>query len=366
LNAILIFSAYIAQNITANPFQLFGYFIFIYLIIFICIEFLDIYIGFEIWDQTERTVNCYNWFEHYFDKEYDKIKFIDYSESIFFDNYDISANMATENKYDYIYKELELTPGQKLLDCGCGIGTWIEYCKKKGVDVVGITLSEEQAKVIRKKGIEVYVNDYRVLNEDFIGKFDAITILGSSEHICTSHGFHTRDERSYNTYFSLFNLIKKYLKPEKTCKLLFTSLVKSNEEYVLNDWLQGYVLERHYGGYYTSAEKISKAIKENGFEIISIKDHTKDYHWISVIEPSHFGHWWIKWHQDPIDKIIYILRGLLTDPFLIHHWLYYIRDTWMWQFGGYQRTPLTDEQVKNAKANLKYITFIKPKDETIK
>ena len=116
-------------------------------------------------------------------------------------------------------------------------------------------------------------------------------------------------------------------------------------------------MQRHYGGYYAKTEIISKSITDNGFTINSIDDYTKDYHWISVAEPDHFGHWWIHWEENPFDKIIYFFKGLVTDPFLLHHWLYYGMDTWMWQFGGYQKTPLTDNQVKKAIANLKYFVI---------
>jgi hypothetical protein len=120
------------------------------------------------------------------------------------------------------------------------------------------------------------------------------------------------------------------------------------------NYTQGYILERNYGGYYAKTEKIKKAINNSGLNVVEVADHTKDYHWVSVAERDHFGHWWIDWSEDPIDKITYFIKGLFFDPFLIHHWLYYGMDSWMWHIGGYQTTPLTDEQVENSIANLKY------------
>jgi cyclopropane fatty-acyl-phospholipid synthase-like methyltransferase len=224
--------------------------------------------------------------------------------------------------------------------------------KKRGVDVVGLTLSHEQSEVIKKKGMTSYVKDYRVFDEKFVGDFDAITLLGSAEHICTSQGFYSCAERCEKTYNSLYHILYKYLKPGG--EILMTVLVKQNRDFTIYDYSQAYIMERHYGGYYTTEEMVSSAIENNELSIESVKDFTKDYHWVSIVEPTHFGHWSINWLEDPLDKITYIVRGLIMDPFLIHHWLYYACDTWMWQFGGYQKTPLTDEQVQKAHANLKY------------
>jgi cyclopropane fatty-acyl-phospholipid synthase-like methyltransferase len=328
-----------------------------YIIIFFVLEAFDILSPYLIWDQTERTKECYEWFEHYFKKNYDKDKTVDYSESLFLGKYDTPVIIATKQKYDYIYNQLNLSSGKTLLDCGCGIGTWMSYCKERGVDVIGLTLSEEQAKVIRKKGLTVYVADYRILNKEFINKFDAVSLLGSTEHICSQNQYYNSRKKTYDTYYSLFNIVNQYVKPNGN--ILLTVLVDNNKMFTFNDYTQGYILERHYGGFYSTPNVICKAITDNKLNINFVEDHTIDYHWVSVVEPNHFGHWYIDWSEDTFSKIMYIIRGILMDPFLIHHWLYYFRDSWMWHIGGYQKTPLTPEQVKKAPANLKYISIHK-------
>jgi cyclopropane fatty-acyl-phospholipid synthase-like methyltransferase len=328
-----------------------------YIIIFIILEVIDIFTPFPIWSQTERTSNCYDWFHNYLKKNYDKNEYIDYTESLFLDRFDMPIDKATTQKYEYIYRKLKLSRGQTLLDCGCGIGTWISFCKEKGVNVVGLTLSEEQATVNRKKGLTVYVMDYRILNKEFINKFDAITLIGSAEHICSQNDYFNRNQNTYNTYNSLFNILNQYLKPNGN--MLLTVLVNNNTKFTLNDYSQGYILERHYGGFYAQTNVIRKAIINNKLYVESVEDYTIDYHWTSVVEPTHFGHWTIDWSEDTFSKIMYIIRGLLMDPFLIHHWLYYFRDSWMWHLGGYQTTPLTYNQVSKAPANLKYICIHK-------
>ena len=328
-----------------------------YIIIFFILETIDIFTPFSIWSQTERTTNCYDWFHHYLKKDYDKNEYIDYTESLFLDKFDMPIDKATTQKYEYIYRKLKLSQGKTLLDCGCGIGTWMSFCKERGVDVVGLTLSEEQAAVNRKKGLTVYVSDYRILNKEFINKFDAITLIGSAEHICSQNDYFNRNEHTYNTFYSLFNILNQYLKPNGN--MLMTILVNNTTKFTFNDFTQGYILERHYGGFYATTNVIRKAITYNKLYVESVEDYTIDYHWTSVVEPTHFGHWTIDWSENTFSKIMYIIRGILMDPFLIHHWLYYVRDSWMWHLGGYQKTPLTYKQVSKAPANLKYITIHK-------
>lgn len=334
----------------------FLFFFLTYYILFFILEFLDIFPGIKTWRQDERTSKCYDWFNHYLKKDYGIINGkpeYDYTENLYLSDY--KSKNALENKYNIVFNELNLSQGKTLLDCGCGVGTWMEFCKKRGVNVIGLTLSKEQKEECKKKGLIAYVQDYRILNKEFINKFDAISLLGSAEHITISSGFYKVKENSYNDFKSLYNVLKQYLKPNG--KILMTLLVRGNfnpEKSTAYDLIQAYIMDRHYGGYYSYTDLISKAITDNGFEIDSIKDYTRDYHWTSIVEPDHFGHWWINWKEEPLDKMLYFFKGLLTDPFLLHHWLYYGMDTWMWQFGGYQKTPLTDEQIKNCPANLKY------------
>ena len=311
-----------------------------------------------VWDQTWRTSNCYNWFEQYLEKDYDRNK--DYSEGIFENNWNMSLQNATINKYQYIFDKLELKKGMKLLDAGCGTGVWMDFLKTRGVETVGLTLSNDQAKLVRDKGLIVHVMDYRKLNKDFIGQFDRITALGSSEHVCLSRGSLNKNvaaKRCNQTRLNVWKLFNNYLKPDG--KVYITMLtINNNYEWSIWDYLQAYILERHYGGYYSNWNDIENVIDYTGFYIGDVQDKTKDYHWSSIADKDHFGHWYIKWHEYTFNKISYIFKNI-TDPFLLHHWAYYYLDSWMWQFGGYQTTPLNFEQVTNSPMHLKYFMLKK-------
>jgi cyclopropane-fatty-acyl-phospholipid synthase len=96
---------------------------------------------------------------------------------------------AQHAKLDLIATKLALDPGMRLLDVGCGWGSFaIHAAKNYGVTVTGVTLSPSQAELAREKvaqaglseQVEIRVADYRELPE---GSFDAIVSIGMSEHV---------------------------------------------------------------------------------------------------------------------------------------------------------------------------------------
>jgi cyclopropane-fatty-acyl-phospholipid synthase len=96
---------------------------------------------------------------------------------------------AQRTKLDLVAAKLGLEPGMRVLDVGCGWGSFaIHAVREYGVEVVGITLSGPQAERARERvaeaglseKIEIRVQDYRQLPQ---GSFDAIASVGMSEHV---------------------------------------------------------------------------------------------------------------------------------------------------------------------------------------
>jgi len=91
------------------------------------------------------------------------------------------------------------------------------------------------------------------------------------------------------------------------------------------------------------------------------------HHWASMVEPRHFGYYKIDWSQNTWDKVSYVFTSFFKSPLQFpFHWLYQGLDTWMWQFGGPQKTPLTNEQVAKAPMQLKYFMLSGKNEKDIK
>jgi cyclopropane-fatty-acyl-phospholipid synthase len=96
---------------------------------------------------------------------------------------------AQEAKLELVCTKLGLEPGQRVLDVGCGWGSFaIHAASHHGVEVVGLTLSEPQARRARERvaaaglsdRVEIRVQDYRAIAD---GPFDAIASIGMVEHV---------------------------------------------------------------------------------------------------------------------------------------------------------------------------------------
>ena len=118
-----------------------------------------------------------------------------------------SLEQAQADKKAHIAAKLALEPGQTVLDIGCGWGGTALYLHRVAqVDVLGITLSEAQLEVARKRardaGVADHVRfeliDYRGVE----GQFDRIVSIGMFEHVGLAH------------YEEFFAKVRDLLKPD--------------------------------------------------------------------------------------------------------------------------------------------------------
>jgi cyclopropane-fatty-acyl-phospholipid synthase len=96
---------------------------------------------------------------------------------------------AQRTKLELIASKLSLEPRMRVLDVGCGWGSFaIHAARNHGVSVTGVTLSPSQAELARERveqagvgdRVEIRLCDYRELPS---GSFDAISSIGMAEHV---------------------------------------------------------------------------------------------------------------------------------------------------------------------------------------
>jgi cyclopropane-fatty-acyl-phospholipid synthase len=95
---------------------------------------------------------------------------------------------AQWRKLDLICRKLDLRPGERFLDIGCGWGALVMHAAAQyGVQATGVTLSPRQAELARDRiaaaglgdRVRIEVRDYR----DLTGTYDAIASVGMVEHV---------------------------------------------------------------------------------------------------------------------------------------------------------------------------------------
>ncbi len=102
---------------------------------------------------------------------------------------DATLEQAQAEKFDLVCRKLDLQPGMRVLDVGCGWGGFaIHAAKNYGAEVIAVTLSEQQARwgqrAVADAGLEKLVDlrhsDYRAVTET---GFDRVASIGLTEHI---------------------------------------------------------------------------------------------------------------------------------------------------------------------------------------
>lgn len=170
---------------------------------------------------------------------------------------DASLEVAQFHKYDLVAQKLDLQPGQRLLDVGCGWGGMVRHAAREyGVKALGVTLSAEQAfwaqQKIKEDGLEDLAEvrhlDYRHVTES---GFDAVSSIGLSEHIGVAN------------YPSYFGFLRDRLKPEG--RLLNHSITRAdNKRTSTGAFIDRYVFP---DGELTGSGRMISEIQDAGLEV---------------------------------------------------------------------------------------------------
>ncbi|HEX8157239.1 MAG TPA: cyclopropane-fatty-acyl-phospholipid synthase family protein [Solirubrobacteraceae bacterium] len=187
---------------------------------------------------------------------------------------------AQRCKLDLVAKKLALRPGQRVLDVGCGWASFaIHAAREYGVQVVGITLSERQVGLARRRvaeagledRIEIRLQDYRKVADR---PFDAIASIGMVEHV---------GERRIDEYARILHGL---LTPEGL--LLNHGIALTDPNY---DISQDVVSDRYVfpDGEPLPLSRIQLALERAGFVTLHVEGFADDYaetlrHWTARLD----------------------------------------------------------------------------------
>jgi cyclopropane-fatty-acyl-phospholipid synthase len=251
-----------------------------------------------------------------------------------------SLDQAQADKKAHIAAKLHLKPGQRVLDIGCGWGGMALYLNKVAdVDVLGITLSEEQLKVARNRALEAGVSD-RVKFElidyrELTGKFDRIVSVGMFEHVGPPH---------YRTFFAKC----RELLTEDGVMLLHT-IGRMGGPGTTDAWTAKYIFP---GGYNPALSEIIKASEQ--VKMIAADVETLRLHYAYTLE-----HWYKRVTERKAEIVA------LYDERFFRMWQFYLAGAWAaFRHGGmvnyqvqYIRTrralPITRDYMHEAEARLR-------------
>lgn len=177
----------------------------------------------------------------------------------YFRDGDETLEAAQVAKKQHIAAKLLLRPGQKVLDIGSGWGGLaLDLARAGGVDVTGITLSDQQLAVSRlraeSEGLSSRVRfehlDYRAVRENF----DRIVSVGMFEHVGPAD------------FSAFFQTVARALKPDGVA--LIHSIGRMEPPGSADPWISKYIFP---GGYIPALSEVVAAVEKTGLWITDIE-----------------------------------------------------------------------------------------------
>src|SRR3989344_7257253 len=204
----------------------------------------------------------------------------DYTDGIYNRDVSLDHTTAQKNQHTYLLSEVGAEEGFRLLDIGCGLGTLLETARERGVRGTGITISKSQTLACRKKGLDVYLLNYKAIPREWNGQFDGIIANGSLEHFCQPEDAIAKKQNQI--YREMFEIFDRLLNPDSPQQRVATTAIHFRGEAInptkllKNPFLQisdeeGFhasVLHRGYGGYYPAQGQLKECAKDS-FDLIN-------------------------------------------------------------------------------------------------
>ncbi|MBV2187481.1 MAG: cyclopropane-fatty-acyl-phospholipid synthase family protein [Rhizobium sp.] len=190
-----------------------------------------------------------------------------------------SLEQAQRNKLRLLAAKLNLKPGMKVLDIGCGWGDLALYLAQlEDVSVVGVTLSKEQHALATKRAadaglagrVRFELKDYR----DVAETFDRVVSVGMFEHVGVQH---------YDEFFKKLNA----LMPDDGVAVIH-SIGHMSPPGMTSPWLRKYIFP---GGYSPALSEVVSVTEQNSLWVTDIEVLRLHYamtleHWCQRFEAN--------------------------------------------------------------------------------
>ena len=177
----------------------------------------------------------------------------------YFKNGEEPLEQAQIDKKRHIAAKMLLEPGQKVLDIGSGWGGMGLFLGQQyGVDVTGVTLSQEQLAVSSRRALETGMADrvrFKLLDyRQEPGRYDRIVSVGMFEHVGVAH------------YVEFFRKVKDLLADDGI--MLLHAIGRMEQPGVTNTWLKKYIFP---GGYAPALSEVLAAIEKVGLWVTDME-----------------------------------------------------------------------------------------------
>ena len=200
---------------------------------------------------------------HHYDLSYDLYRrFLDadmqYS-CAYFARPDMTLEEAQAAKKAHLAAKLRLEPGMKVLDIGCGWGgLGLELAGRYGVQVHGVTLSQEQLAVAQRRARDMGLADRAKFTltdfRDVKGPYDRIVSVGMFEHVGVPN------------YQAFFETVRDLLTPDGVA--VIHSIGRRTPPTVTNPWTNKYIFP---GGYIPAMSETLAAVEQTGLWVTDIE-----------------------------------------------------------------------------------------------
>lgn len=191
-----------------------------------------------------------------------------YSSAVFADRRTESLEQAQNRKYQRLLDDLQASPGERVLEIGCGWGGFAEAAARRGLRVTGVTLSREQLAYAQARiaaagladRVELRLQDYR----DIRGQFDHAVSIEMLEAV---------GEAYWPTYFQC---LRRLVRPGG--RIALQAITMNADDFPRYrrsaDFIQLYIFP---GGMLPSPERLQQEAEAAGLEPLETRWYGADY-----------------------------------------------------------------------------------------